>query len=216
MRSSDAATLVRVVLAFIVAYLIIAKVLAWIAVLLIAIAFISDGVDGYLAVRGESKGRIGFGLYLRAATGDAKAKEIVRPVKEDISKHFPYGPRIDVAGDRVMEYTFWLLFIYAFFERIPAIAIFIVLLVVVRHAFADALMAARGTSSKMKTKFAKAVYSSNASRGLINVVKFLAFAYLALYYVLGYPVLVEYILVAVLFLIIMLRGAAEIYESTIK
>ncbi|MGC8622869.1 MAG: hypothetical protein ACP5SJ_01735 [Candidatus Micrarchaeia archaeon] len=214
MRSSDEATLVRVLLAFIVAYMVIAKMLPWVTVVLVAIAFASDGIDGYLAVKEESKGKIGFTLYMRAATGDVNAKERVKPIKENISKHFPYGPRIDVAGDRVMEYTFWLLFLYTFFDKIGSIALFVVLLVVTRHAFADALMAAKGTSSKMKTRFAKAVYSSNTSRALINIVKFLAFAYLALFYALDYPAIIEYLLVAVLFAIIMLRGAAEIYEST--
>lgn len=214
MRSSDAATLVRVVLAFIIAYMIIAKLLPWLAVLLVAVAFVSDGVDGYLAIRAESGGKVGFGTYLRSALGDSAARKLVKPIKEGISKHFPYGPRIDVAGDRIMEYAFWLLFLYTFFDKIGVLALFIVLIVVTRHAFADALMAARGTSSKMKTGFAKAVYSSNASRALINVVKFLSFAYLILFYVLSYPAIIEYALVAVLFTIIMLRGAAEIYEST--
>ena len=218
MRSSDAATLVRVGLVFVIVYLIIAKIAPWLNVLLIAIAFATDWIDGYLAVREESGGAVGLVLYLSAALGNKKARARIAPIKANISKHAPHGPRMDVAGDRVMEYAFWLAFIYVLFYAMGtiagAVAIFVVLLVVVRHAFADALMGARGTSSKMNTKFAKVFYTSNASRGAINVVKFLAFAYLVLFYALDYPAYIEYALVALLFLIIMLRGAAEIYEST--
>lgn len=217
MRSSDAATIARVGLAFAIVYLIIERIVPWFDVLLLTIAYLTDWVDGYLAVREESKGRVSFSLYIRAALGNAGAKAKISPIKAGISKHAPHGPRMDVAGDRVIEYAFWLAFIYVFFSAIGmvagAIAIFLVLLVVTRHAFADALMGARGTSSKMQTRFAKIFYTSNASRGLINAVKFLAFAYLVLFYVLNYPAYIEYVLVALLFLIIMLRGAAEIYES---
>ena len=65
----------------------------------------------------------------------------------------------------------------------------------------------------MKTGFAKAVYSSNIGRGFVNVVKFVTFAYLPFVYISGYPIIVGYVLVAVLVAYIMLRGAAELYES---
>ena len=208
MRSSDIATMARVVLAIVIVYLIFLKVNPWITIALIAIAFLSDAVDGYLAVREESKGSIGFWFYISAAIGNKAAKAKLKPIKENIAKHVPYGPRMDVAGDRVMEFSFWITFTYL--DIIPVI---VFLLVVVRHAFADALMAGRGTSSKMKSRLAAAIYSSSIGRGGINVVKFLAYAYLVLVYVSGYPIDIGYALVAILFAYIMVRGAAEIYES---
>jgi phosphatidylglycerophosphate synthase len=208
MRSSDIATISRVVLAVVIVYMIFLKVNPWATIALISVAFLSDAVDGYLAVREESKGSISFGYYLSAALGDKVAKAKLKPIKERIAKHVPYGPRMDVAGDRVMEFSFWITFTYL--DIIPVI---VFLLVVIRHAFADALMAGRGTSSKMKSKLAAAIYSSNLGRGGINIIKFLAYAYLVLVYVSGYPVDIGYALVAILFTYIMVRGAAEIYES---
>jgi phosphatidylglycerophosphate synthase len=208
MRKSDAATLMRVCLAVIIVYLVFLKVNPVITILLIAIAFLSDAVDGYFAVKDGSRGSISFAFYISAALGNKEAKAKIRPIKERIAKHVPYGPRMDVAGDRVMEFAFWITFTYL--DIIPVI---VFLLVVIRHAFADALMGQKGTSNKMKSKLAARIYSSNLSRGMINVVKFLAFAYLVLVYVSGYPISIGYALVAILFAFIMIRGAAEIYES---
>ncbi len=208
MRSSDQATLARVLLSLVIVYLVIVRANPYITIALIAIAFITDGIDGYLAVREASHGSVGFLTYLKSAFGNAKAQSAVRTIKESISQTAPYGARIDVAGDRVIEYSFWILFTY-----LRIIPLFLFLFVMIRHAFADALMGSHGTSSKMKTRFAKAVYSSNVSRATVNILKFAAFSYLVLMYVSNYPHIVGYLLVAALFAMIMLRGAAEIYES---
>ena len=204
MRKSDAATLARVCLAVLIVYLVFLKANPVITIILIAVAFLSDAIDGYFAVHDESKGSISFALYVSAALGNKTAKAKIKPIKERIAKHVPYGPRMDVAGDRVMEFAFWITFTY-----LHIIPVFVFLLVVIRHAFADALMGQKGTSTKMKSKFAAALYTSNISRGAINVVKFLAFAYLVLVYVSGYPIAVGYALVAILFAFVMIRGAAE-------
>ena len=65
----------------------------------------------------------------------------------------------------------------------------------------------------MKTRFARAVYSSNIGRGGINVVKFATFSYLALMYISGYPSIIGYIMTAILVSYVLLRGAAEVYET---
>jgi hypothetical protein len=76
-------------------------------------------------------------------------------------------------------------------------------------------MGARGTSSEMKTKAAKLIYSSNISRALINVLKIITFSYLIVEYVDNYPQIFGYILISGLFIMILLRGAVEIYDSIV-
>ena len=212
MRLADATTLFRTALIFLVAYLVLIKFPGYVTVAIIAIAMLLDAVDGYFAVWEVSKGKVGFARYVRgAALGDKKAREEIHKYKLEVSKVSRFGARIDIAGDRVAEYVLWILFTYL--HLIPLI---ILLLVVVRHSFADAFMGAKGTSSKMKSKFANIVYKSNASRGAINIVKFLTFGYLVLEFVYSYPMIIGYALVGILFTFIMLRGAAEIYESILS
>ena len=209
MRLADATTLFRTALIFLVAYLVIIKFPALVTVLLIAIAMLLDAVDGYFAVWEASKGKIGFIKYVKGAVlGDKKAREEIYKYKLSVSKSAKFGARIDIAGDRVAEYVLWILFTY-----LHIIPLIILLLVVLRHSYADAFMGAKGTSSKMKSRFANVVYKSNASRGAINSLKFITFGYLTFEYVYNYPVLIGYILVGILFTFIMLRGIAEIYES---
>jgi len=208
MRSADAVTLLRVPLILLLAYMVFIKFSALIDILLLAIIFIMDALDGFYALKEASRGTLGFYTYIRSAFGNAAAKARVAALKKRVKGIAPYGPRLDVAGDRVIEYTLWIMFTY--FHIVPLI---ILLLVVVRHSFADALMGAKGTSSKMKTRFAAVIYSSNVWRGGINIVKFVTFAYLVLVYVSSYPIWIGYILIGILFTYIMLRGAAEIYES---
>lgn len=208
MRSADAATLLRVAIVLFAAYMIILKFFVPGAILLIAVALVLDGLDGFLAVRGQSKGKVGIVMYARAAMGDAKRKAAVKALKGRISSSAPYGARMDIAGDRIVEYTLWATFVY-----LQVLPLWILLIVFVRHSFVDAVMGSKGTSSRMKTGFAAAVYSSNIGRGGINIVKFLAFAYLALVYAYGYPILVGYILAGILLAYILLRGIAELYEE---
>ena len=210
MRQADAATLIRTFMVFAIVYMIFVKFNAIVTIILIAVMYALDGFDGYLAVHEVSGGEVGFIDYVRAALGNKKVMERVRELKHRISASNAYGARLDVAGDRVIEYTFWIFFTY-----LSIIPLWALLLVVLRHSFADAFMAARGTSSKMKSRFAIAVYSSNVSRALVNILKFLAFAYLVLVYVSSYPILPGYVLVGALFAMVMLRGAAEIYEGAI-
>ena len=208
MRAADGATYFRVALGIFAAYLIIIKSNPILIALLIAVTMILDAVDGYLAVWQASKGRVSLIDYLRSAAGNAKYAKQIKAIKQKVSESARFGPRIDIAGDRVVEYVFWIT--YSFVNVIP---LFVLILIVIRHSFVDAFMAARGTSSKMKTRFAQVVFASNLWRSGINVVKFLAFSYLAFVYVWAYPAWIGYVLVTILVAYILLRGAAEIYDS---
>jgi phosphatidylglycerophosphate synthase len=207
MRSANFATLVRVLMMLGVIYLIMIKFNPISIIIIIAIMMLLDAVDGYLAVSEASGGSVGLGAYARAAMGNANASSYVKRYKQRLSKSSPLGARIDVAGDRIIELLFWITFTY-----LHLIPLFILIIIIIRHSFVDALMAGKGTSSKMKTKFARIVYSSSIGRGGINVVKFLTFSYLVLVYVSGYPIIIGYILVTILVAYILLRGLAEIYE----
>lgn len=208
MRAADAVTYFRTSLAILILYLIIAKINPILIASLIAFVMLLDAADGYAAVWEGSNGKISLLQYIKASTGDSRYKAMVKDIKLKLAKTARHGPRIDVAGDRVVEYVLWIAYTY-----VMIIPIYVLLIIVVRHSFVDALMASKGTSSKMKTRFARAVYSSSIGRGGINVVKFLAFSYLAFAYVWGYPIVIGYALVAILVAYILLRGAAEVYES---
>jgi len=208
MRSADAATLIRTLMVFLVAYMLLLKINPWVTIFVILVMYLLDGFDGYLAIRSASRGAISFSSYLRASLSKAeKEKEKMTHFKHIAKREAKFGPRIDIAGDRVIEYTFWIIFAY-----LRLIPLFVVFIVIFRHAFVDALMASRGTSSKPRTKFAKIIYSSNIGRGGINIVKFLAFAYLVLVYVSNYPLWIGLVLVAILAIYIILRGIAEAYD----
>lgn len=208
MRAADAVTLIRVLVVAAVAYLILLKFNPIAITIIIAVAVAMDAIDGYFAVREASRGKIGFMMYLKAVSGDKKLSALVHSYKKQLPKISKYGARMDVAGDRAAEYILWIT--YAIAGIVP---LFVIIIVVMRHSFVDAVMAARGTSSKMKTKFARTVYSSNLFRGGANVVKFLTFSYLAFVYSWGYPIWIGYVLIGVLVFYILLRGAAELYEA---
>ncbi|MCL5412032.1 MAG: hypothetical protein M1474_00115 [Candidatus Marsarchaeota archaeon] len=195
MKPADAVVLLRTLMIFLVVYLILIKFDPIATIALIAISLALDAVDGYLA------------KYGRVSIETIKLYARHQPPKKKI-KPTAYGARLDIAGDRVVEYTMWIVFTY-----VGIVPLWILLLIVLRHSFADALMGARGTSSKMKTRFARAVYASNIGRGGINVLKAVTYWYLVLVYVSGYPIIIGYALVGALVAYIMLRGAAEIYES---
>ncbi|MCL4383371.1 MAG: CDP-alcohol phosphatidyltransferase family protein [Candidatus Marsarchaeota archaeon] len=185
MKYADLITLFRTALIFVVVYFVLIKFNVLLTLFIILLMFGLDGIDGIVA-RHENK------------TGKKPSK---------------YGARLDVAGDRIIEFVFWILFVF-----IHLIPLFILLLIVLRHSFADAFMAAKGTSSKMKTKFARIVYSSNIGRGGVNVVKIITFSYLSWLYItqsflIKNYMLIGYILTGILVSYVLLRGIAEIYES---
>ena len=99
---------------------------------------------------------------------------------------------------------------FAFLGIVP---LFVLFIIIIRHSFADALLGARGTSSKMHSKLARSLYASNASRAGIQITKFVTFSYLVLVYVLRYPLWLGYALIGILTAYILIRGMAEIYEA---
>ncbi|MGC8648662.1 MAG: hypothetical protein ACP5UN_00350 [Candidatus Micrarchaeia archaeon] len=210
MRSADIITLFRGFLVFPIIYLILIKFNPLITILLIIFMFALDGIDGFAAIK-DSKAKITFKDYIYASLGNKVLKEKIKKLKLNISKTNKYGARLDIASDRTIEYVFWILFTY-----LNIIPLFIIFIVVIRNSFVDALMAAKGTSSKMKSKIAKAFYSSNLSRSTSTLLKVFAFSYLALVYIANYPLFYGQIIVALLIIFIIIRGIAEIYEGIIN
>ncbi|MDE1869335.1 MAG: CDP-alcohol phosphatidyltransferase family protein [Candidatus Micrarchaeota archaeon] len=209
MRSADIVTLSRIPILALIMYLVIIQFNAWVSVILFGLIIALDGLDGYAAVHDESKGKVSLGVYLKASVlHDAAALKTVKGFKEQIGKSTFYAPRMDIAGDRIVEYSFWALF--TFLHVLP---LFVIIIVIIRHSIVDAFMANKGTSSRMKTRLAKIMYSSSVARGEINVVKAVTFGYLILQYVAGWPSMIGYALVAILVINIILRGVAEVGEA---
>ncbi|MEM3860310.1 MAG: CDP-alcohol phosphatidyltransferase family protein, partial [Candidatus Micrarchaeaceae archaeon] len=202
MRSADAATLLRVALVVAVVWLVLQKFNALAIAIIFVAATALDGVDGFLAVRQESKGTVSFFRYLRSSLGNKSAREEIKAYKSKVSLSAKFGPRIDIAGDRFAEYS--LLILFACLAIVP---LFLVLAIVLVHSFADALMGSKGTSSKMKSQFASIVYTSNVSRASINIAKIITFSYLIFEYVDNYPAIIGQIFLGIMSAIIFARGA---------
>ena len=209
MRSADAATMFRVLLAVAVVYLVLIKFDPWIIFLVILIERVTDALDGYFARSEVSRGKLGFVRYVQGAVfGNIKARSDIVKYNAALQKSAPYGGRLDIAGDRAVEYIFW-----ALYSVLGLVPLFVFIIVIVRHTFVDALMGAKGTSSKMRSRFARFIYASNFGRFMINVPKVAAFSYLAFVYIYGWPLWIGYVLVAVLVGWILLRGFAEAWET---
>jgi phosphatidylglycerophosphate synthase len=207
MRKADIATAFRIVIIPVIVYTVLLKTNPIIPVALFIAALVSDGIDGFFALSEISNGKIGFGTYIKYAMGDESAVRMVSSYKPKIEKVAKYGPRMDVAGDRMVEYSLWMLFVYT--KTIP---FFVILLILAVHSVADAFMGGRGTSSKTKTRFARVVYTSKWSRLVANVLKALTFSYLMLVFISGWNLVLGYALTALLAGFVTLRGTAEIYE----
>jgi len=209
MRSADAATMFRVLLAVAVVYLVLVKFNPWLIFLVILIERVTDALDGYFARREASRGRLGFARYVQGAVfGNIKARVDIARYNSAVQKSAPHGARMDIAGDRAVEYIFW-----ALYSVLGLVPLFVFIIVIVRHTFVDALMASKGTASRMRSRFARVVYSSNFGRFMVNVPKVAAFSYLAFVYIYGWPLWIGYVLVGILVGWILLRGAAEVYEN---
>ena len=211
MRNADLVTVIRTIMILASAYLIIYKFNPFAIILIIAVAMLLDSVDGYFAVREVSEKKVSFLTYSKSIMGNQKAREQISELKHKVSKAARFGPRIDIAGDRIAEYVMWIVFTY-----LNVIPLFVIFIIVIRHSLDDALLAYKGTSSKMKSKLARSLYASNSSRAGIQILKFVTFSYLVLVYISDYPVILGYILTAALVTFILVRGAAEIYESVYK
>ena len=208
MRSADQTTVLRIILVLFVIYLVLIRFNPLVSIVLFAIAFILDGVDGFLALRETSKGKVTLSMYVTYSLGSKENAKQIKAFKESTAKTAKYGPRLDVAGDRIAEYSFWVLF--AVLKIVP---LFVLLIIIIRHSIADAFLGEKGTSLKPKTGIAHALYTSSLSRAFANIIKFVTFSYLILVYVSGYSIVVGYALITLLALFIVVRGAAEVYES---
>ena len=209
MRLADATTLFRVFIAIVVVYLVLIFFNPYIILLLIIAERVIDALDGFFARYEESRGKLGFWRYVDGAVfGNTAARNEIRKYNAAMQKSAPHGARFDIAGDRAVEYIFWALFAY-----ISLVPLFVFIIVIIRHSFVDALMAGKGTASKIRSRFAQIVYASNAGRFLINVPKVLTFGYLPFVYIYGWPLWIGYVFMALLVFNILLRGAAEVYES---
>ncbi len=208
MRGADISTIARIGLILLVVYLILVVAAPAITILILALAFLLDGVDGFLALREVSKGKITLSKYLNYSLGYKSHAKEIKAFKHKIEQTAKHGPRFDVAADRIAEYSLWSVFTF-----VGILPLFVLIIVIIRHSLADALLGAKGTSSKMKTGFARAVYASNISRGGVNILKFITFSWLILVFTSGYSLLIGYALTALLLIFILARGAAEIYES---
>jgi len=204
MRSADIVTAVRVALVFVIAYFIILRLSAVLVVLLFLVMFGMDNLDGYFATSGKPS-VADFVSYLgREIRGRerSRSKGAMKPPK--------YGAALDIAGDRITEYTFWILFTWLYL-----IPLYVILIIMTRNCLADALTLSKGkTFSKMHSAFGR-IASSHKSRALYQVVKSSAIIYMALVYLAAWPLWAGYALVAAAVAYSLLRGAAEIYEAWI-
>ncbi len=202
MRSADVVTAVRVALVFVIAYLIILRLSAALVVALLLVMFGMDNLDGYFATSRKPS----VADFLSYTRNEIRGRENSR--SRSAKKAPGYGAALDIAGDRITEYTFWILFTWLYL-----IPLYVVLIIMTRNCLADALTLSAGkTFSKMKTAFGR-VASSHKSRALYQVVKSSAIVYLALVYLAGWPLWVGYVLVAAAVAFSLVRGAAEIYEA---
>ena len=208
MRNADWITVARIALILPIVYLVLLKVNPAAPITLLFVSITLDGLDGFAAMHSASKGTIGFLDYLGYNLGDKGNARRIGVLKAEIGRSSKHGARFDIAGDRITEYSLWGLFTYV--HILPFI---VLIIIIMRHSIADALMGAKGTSSKMKMRFAKTVYSNAFGRAASAVLKFITFSYLMLVYALNYPVNIGYGLVIVLIAYILVRGAAEICES---
>ena len=202
MRSADIATLLRMPLLLATAYAILVRANAVLVVFLMAVLFLSDSVDGYLATLGKHS-LADYVTYLaRKVTGSKKGK------KKFPKKMPSYAAYIDLAADRIIEYALWLLF-----TLLQVIPWFVIVIVYVRNTIADTLvLRKKKTFAKMNSAFGK-IASSHLSRGAYGALKAINFAYLSLVVVAGWPINIGYLLTLLVVAFSLLRGAAEIYES---
>jgi phosphatidylglycerophosphate synthase len=207
-RKADSITFLRVLLTLFAVYLIFVKFDVWAVALLLFIVFWLDWLDGVAAAIAASGGGISFIGYIRGTMGDKPMRNKIAAAKKKAAAQSGYGPRLDIAGDRAVEYILW--FAYLILGLVPLI---VVLVLVAVHSYADAMMGSRGTSSKMRKKITRIVYSSHFGRYLGGVLKAATFIYLAFVYITAYPVVIGDVLIAVTFAFILLRGAVQIYEN---
>lgn len=94
-----------------------------------------------------------------------------------------FGAVVDILGDRVVEMTYWIVFV-----ALGWLPVWVALVVAARGILVDGLrslalergMTAFGSTSMMRSRLGKALVASRTSRGLYGVGKALAFSLLIL------------------------------------
>lgn len=135
MRSADASTILRIGVMLLAIYLVLIKINPIVPIVLLALAFILDGVDGFLALSEISKGKVSLSMYLNYSLGEKTNAKKIKSFKESISKTAKHGPRFDVAADRIMEYSLW-----AVFTVVGIVPLFVLIIIIIRHSIADAML----------------------------------------------------------------------------
>ena len=201
MRESDAVSVLRIPLLALLVYSIAIRLNAVIVLLLLAVLFISDSADGYMAFSGRHS-LPDFAHYLLEEARVLRGKARKRPAPPR------YAAYLDIAIDRVIEYALWLAF-----TLLSILPWFVIAIVFARNTLADFLVTRRGKTFKgMRTGFGR-IASSHVSRGAYAILKAVNFGYLAMVAVLGWPLSAAYALTAVVVVFSLLRGASEIYEA---
>jgi phosphatidylglycerophosphate synthase len=119
-----------------------------------------------------------------------------------------YGIRIDVAGDRIVEYLYY--FLYSILGLFPY---FILPIIFIRNSFVDALFYTKERNfSTAKTAAARIFSSSKISRGLFGISKFALFFYFAFVFMYNAPLMPGYFLLALVVGFSVIRGISDIYE----
>jgi len=126
-----------------------------------------------------------------------------------MEKEEEYGKRLDVAGDRIVEYVYY--FIFSIEKLIP---IFIFPIIIVRNCLVDSFFYTKEKNfSTTKTEFAKSVSSSYVARGIYAILKMVTFFYFGCILVgFNLSLLIGYILLSITVIFSIVRGAADLYE----
>jgi phosphatidylglycerophosphate synthase len=127
-----------------------------------------------------------------------------------MEKEEEYGKRLDVAGDRIVEYLY-----YFIFSVIALIPIFVFPIIVVRNCLVDAFFYTKEKNfSTTKTKLAKSISSSHIARGVYAALKMITFFYFG-FLATGFEfsIAVGYTLLSATVIFSIARGIADIYEA---
>jgi len=120
-----------------------------------------------------------------------------------------YGKRLDVAGDRITEYFYYLLFTVK-----GLIPIFVFPIIITRNSLVDTFFyTPKKNFSTTKTALARFFSSSRFSRFLYGFLKAVTFFYLGCVLLFSFPIIFGYILVAIIVIFSVIRGTADILES---
>ncbi len=201
MRSADMVSLLRLPLLAFLVYLVLIRFNPVVVVLVLFFLFISDAFDGYFATLGKHTLPDFLGYFWNEAMGRKKTKKFPKKMPK-------YAAYLDIAIDRIIDYTLW-----GLFTLLGLLPLIVIVVVFIRNTISDFLVVRSGkTFAKMHSAFGR-IASSHIIRGANSALKAINFAFLALVFIAGWPIAIAYVLTAITVALILLRGAAEIYEA---